>query len=617
MAQSMSAKKEAKVKSLPALPGVYIMIGKSKEILYVGKAVNLRSRVASYFRKTGDDRYAAKFLSSKTNDIDFIVTANEKEALFLEDTLLKKHKPKYNIRLKDSKTYVSIKLTTGEKFPRILTVRQTVKDGSRYFGPYVSSRDVKETIKLIRRIFPLRTCSAAVFNNRVRPCLDYQLGLCSAPATGLITEEKYAQLVRGAVMFLEGRNAELIKSLKAEMNGAATAFKFEEAAKIRDKIRAIEAMLERQVAVAHTRVDQDVFATASSRYGDCVQALFVRDGRVMNSASYHFKDAGLPQDELFSSFISQFYRGDRYVPDEIIISQKLENEKMLREWLTEKSGKKASIIRPSRGARVKLLNMALKNAEEALKKRSPAAAQKNMDAASALKKRLRLASAARAIEAFDISNIGSSQFVGAMVSFKDGEPDKNNYRLFNIKVAEGPDDYAMMKQILQRRYKNTDTPLPDIVLIDGGKGQLNIALAVMNELGLAGKMDVIALAKERAGSDGKKLANERVFLPNVKDPVLLKEGSVPDLLLRRIRDEVHRFAVSYARRRKSKADFSSPLDAVSGIGAKKKKALYERFGSLEGILNASVEELIKTAGITEKLAMAIKEALANNFTKKE
>ncbi|TAN60943.1 excinuclease ABC subunit UvrC, partial [bacterium] len=544
---------------------------------------------------------------------DFIVTANEKEALFLEDTLLKKYKPKYNIRLKDSKTYVSVKLTMAEKFPRILIVRQIKKDGSRYFGPYISSRDVRDTIKLLRKIFPLRACSTAVFSNRVRPCLDYQLGICSAPAVGRISEEKYAELVKGAIMFLEGRNSGLIKSLKTEMDKAAAEFKFEEAAGIRDKIRAIESMLERQIAVTHSHADQDVFSIAENGIGVCVQALFIRDGRLVNSVSHHFKHTGLPAEELMSSFLSQFYRGDKYAPDEVIIPFHLEDEAMLTEWLIEKASRKVKITAASRGTRSRLLRMAFINAKEALSERQTPSDGKNNPALEGLKKRLHLRRTPRVIEAFDISNIGSSHFVGAMVTFKDGAPDKAGYRLFKIKNAGGPDDYAMMKEVLERRYKNEDMPLPDITLIDGGKGQLNIALSVARELGLANKLNIIALAKEKPGINNKAAAGERIFLPNVKDPVLLREGTLPDLLLQRIRDEVHRFAVSYARKLKSKTDFTSPLDAISGIGAKKKKALYEKFGSLEGIMSASVDELAKTHGITKKLAGAIKEAGTNNI----
>lgn len=611
---------EEKLKTIPASPGVYIMKGKGGEVLYIGKAKSLKSRVRSYFQKTGDTRYAVKFLSAKVEDIDYILTANEKEALFLEDTLLKRHKPRYNIRLKDSKTYVSLKITVNEKFPRISLTRQIKKDGARYFGPYVSARDVRETIKFIRSIFPVCVCSPNVFRNRVRPCLDYQMGICSAPAVGLVTEEKYREYVNGAIMFLEGKNKELLKVLKARMNEAAAALNFEEAAKIRDRIAAIEGMLEEQRVVTHRGADQDVFAIARDTDRVLIQILFIRDGRLVNGADYFFEEAGLPDDEVLSSFMTQFYRGDRYVPDEAIIPVCMEDEDVLIDWLSEKKGRKVAITVPVRGDKLKLLEMADSNAKEALRKRAEAKPAGNPEVVEALGKRLHLKNVPVRIEAFDISNIGGKLAVGAMVSFKDGVPDKGSYRLYKIRGVEGPDDYAMMNEVLSRRYRTIEEPpekagmleLPDLILMDGGKGQLNIAVQVLNELGISG-VDIAALAKERAEdvprfSKAKAIKGERVFLPNVKDPIFLKEGSKPDLLLRRIRDEVHRFAISYHRKLRSK-EIGSVLDGIPGIGAKKRKALFDHFNSLEEMAGAPVEEFLKIPGINETLALSIKEAL--------
>lgn len=611
---------EEKLGKLPASPGVYLMKGKKGEVLYIGKAKSLRSRVRSYFRKSGDTRYSVRFLAARVADIDWIVTASEKEALFLEDTLLKQHKPKYNIRLKDSKTYVSIKVTVKDRFPRILATRLVKKDGSRYFGPYVSSREVRELVKLIRRIFPLCVCTESVFRNRVRPCLDYQLGICSAPAVGLISEENYRRLVDGAIMLLEGRDAELVRLLKGRMDAAAQRLDFEEAAKVRDQIDAVNEMLEKQLVVLHGRADRDVFAFARADDTLSMQVLFIRDGRLVNNASYFFPDAGLPDDEALSCFVTEFYRGDRYVPDEVIMPIKVEDIPLVQEWLTEKSGKKVSLTVPARGDKLKLIDMARTNALEAVRKRS-VESEARASTAEELRKRLRLHKAPRTIEAFDISNIGSSHAVGAMAAFRDALPDKSGYRLYGIRSAQGPDDYAMMYEVLYRRYSRTDeaaggVPPPDLILIDGGKGQLNIALGVLKELSVTG-VDVAALAKEApAGADtsvmvkaGKK--GERVFLPNVKDPVLLKEGSRPDLLLRRIRDEVHRFAVSYLWKKKKKDEFTTPLDGIPGVGAKIKKGLLERFGSIEELKNATVDELLKVPGVTGKLAATITEALRN------
>ncbi|MBZ0221065.1 MAG: excinuclease ABC subunit UvrC [Candidatus Methylomirabilis sp.] len=603
---------EEKLAKLPQFPGVYIMKGSSGEVLYIGKAKDLRARVRSYFRESGGDgRYAVRFLSSRTADIDYIVTTNEKEALLLEDTLLKRHKPRYNIRLKDSKTYVSIKITMKEKFPRILVTRQRKKDGSRYFGPYISAREVRDTIKFIRRIFPLCVCSESEFRNRVRPCLDYQIGLCAAPAAGLISEEAYRELVDGAIMFLEGKNRELLKMLREKMKEASAALEFEKAARLRDRILSIEGMLEEQKVVAARAADQDVFAFIRERDSILLQALYIRDGRLTGGSDYFFHDAGLPDEEILSSFIAEYYRGERFVPDEAIVQTELEDRDVLEDWLSEKKGRRVSLTMPQRGGKARLLEMARSNAAEALRKRSEAAASR-AGVLEELQKRFRLKGAPHRIEAYDISNIGGSQAVGAMVAFRDGEPDKDSYRLFRIRGLEGPDDYAMMYQVLSRRFLMEEAGkgpgLPDLVIVDGGKGQLNIAVQALKELGIRG-VEVRALAKDREnGPPVRKDAaskGERVFIPGVKDPVLLKEGSKPDLLVRRMRDEVHRSAISYHRKLRSK-ELGSLLDRVPGIGGKKKKALFERFGDLESILNADIKEIASVPGITERLAADIK-----------
>lgn len=616
---------EEKLKNLPAAPGVYIMKGKNGEVLYIGKAKSLRSRVRSYFRDGGDTRYSVKFITSRVEDIDYIVTANEKEALFLEDTLLKRHKPRYNIRLKDSKTYVSIKLTVQEKFPRILVTRHIKKDGSRYFGPYVSARDVRETIKFIRKIFPICTHSITGFRIKTRPCLDYQLGLCAGPEAGLISEAAYRELVNGAILFLEGRNRELIKILKESMNTASRNLDFEKAAAIRDRVSAIEGMLEEQKVVSHRAVDRDVFAFVREDGSLALQALFIRDGRLLGGADYFFEDSGLPDEEVMSSFIAQFYRGERSVPDEVILPVSLEDASVIGEWISGKRGRKVSLIVPVKGEKLKLLEMAESNAREALRKKHESAAEK-AGVLEGLQKRLHLKNIPERIEAFDISNIGGTRAVGAMVTFTRGEPDKGSYRLFKIKTSEGPDDYAMMREVLSRRYRKAgegekedkaQPPMPDLILMDGGKGQLNIALKVISEFGIK-DVDIVALAKERPDEEGTPMGRhpvpvkgERVYLPNVKDPILLKEGSRPDLLLRRIRDEVHRFAISYHRKLRRKG-LGSILDSVKGIGEKKRNALFERFGDLEGILSADISELVKVPGITEKLALEIREIKAVN-----
>ncbi|MBI5235143.1 MAG: excinuclease ABC subunit UvrC [Deltaproteobacteria bacterium] len=594
---------QAKLKDLPRSPGVYMMKGTNNEIIYIGKAKDLAVRIGSYFKETGDERYAARFLSSKTADIECIVTANEKEALLLEDTLIKRHKPKYNISLKDSKTYVSIKVTVHERFPRIFITRKITHDGSRYFGPYPSAQAVRETVKFLRGIFPLCVCSDHAWKAMTRPCLDYQMGLCPAPAVGLINEADYRKIVDNAIMFLEGKNRALVKGLRSDMKAAAHLLDFEQAVKIRDRLSAIEHMLEGQSVVTHRPVDRDVFAVEGHEAILAVHALFIRDGRLTGNAGFIFENNAAQCPEALSSFITQFYKHERHIPDEVILPFMLDDMETMAEWLGEQKGRKVSFLAPERGERTRLLALAKENALEGLRKKVSSLSA-SQDALAALQKRLRLTNNLRRIEAYDISNISGAHTVGAMAVFLDGQPLKDAYRLFKIRGVAGQDDYAHISEMLTRRFKAQDAKeRPHLILIDGGKGQLNVALAVLSELGVNG-IAVAAIAKDKEGVDLRR-KGERVFLPNVKDPVLLKEGSAPDLLLRRIRDEVHRFAISYNRRLRSKA-IGSILDSVPGIGARKRKALFDRFGDLETIVGANEEELATVTGITKAMAVAIK-----------
>src|SRR3989344_8373814 len=590
------------IKGLPQYPGVYLLKGSKGEVLYIGKAKNIRSRVRSYFRDTSDTRYTIKFLASKVSDIEYLITTNEKEALILEDTLLKKHKPKYNIRLKDDKTYVSIKLTLQEQFPRIFITRQIKKDGSRYFGPYASAQKARETVRFIRQLFPLCTCSPLEFRNRVRPCLDYQLGICSAPCVNFISEAAYKELVDKTILFLEGRNKELLSALKANMLTASDSHEFERAAKLRDQITAIEATLEEQKVVSQKKIDRDIFAHIASDDVLLVQALFIRDGRLAGARDFFFINQEFPVDEALSSFLTQYYSGERFIPDEIVISLPLEDVEIIEGLLSEKKGRRVRLYFPARGERFKLLKMAEANAQEAIRRRAEAAEGKQT-LLEGLQKRLRLRKIPKIIEAFDISNISGKLAVGAMVTFEDAKPNKGRYRLYKIRTLEEPDDYGMMSEVLFRRYKKADKELglPDLILMDGGKGQLNIALTVMKELGI-NDIDIAAIAKEKgqgAGDEGQKEQGEKVYRPNVKDPIILKEGSGADLFIREIRDEVHRFAIRYHKKLRGK--IKSALEEVSGIGKKRRDMLLKHFGSLERIKQASVEDIARVSGITIKI----------------
>jgi len=599
---------EERLKNLPQSPGVYLMKGSKGEVLYIGKAKNIRSRVRSYFRDTSDTRYTIKFLASKVSDIEYLITTNEKEALILEDTLLKKHKPKYNIRLKDDKTYVSIKLTLQEQFPRIFITRQIKKDGSRYFGPYASAQKARETVRFIRQLFPLCTCSPLEFKNRVRPCLDYQLGICSAPCVNFISEAAYKELVDKTILFLEGRSKELLAELKANMLTASDSHEFERAAKLRDQIAAIEATLEEQKVVSGERIDRDIFAHIVSNGDFLIQGLFVRDGRISSARDFFFKSHELPAEEALSSFLAQYYSSDRFIPDEIILPLAVEDKESIEDWLSEKRGKRVTLFIPAKGDRFKLLKMADANAKESIKRRNEALQGKDA-LLDELKKRLHLKKTPKVIEAFDISNISGKLAVGAMVTFEDAKPNKNRYRLYKIKTIKEPDDYGMLKEVLFRRYKKADKELglPDLILMDGGKGQLNIALTVMKELGI-NDIDIAAIAKEKgqgAGDEGQKEQGEKVYRPNVKDPIILKEGSGADLFIREIRDEVHRFAIRYHKKLRGK--IKSALEEVSGIGKKRRDMLLKHFGSLERIKQASVEDIARVSGIS--LAEDIKKTL--------
>ncbi len=594
---------EEKLDILPSKPGVYLMKGKDGKVLYIGKAKNLRSRVRSYFHKSSDTRYTVQFLVSKAFDIDFIVTANEKEALILEDTLLKKFKPRYNIRLKDDKTYVSIKLTVRERFPRILVTRRMKDDGSRYFGPYASAQKVRETIKFLRGIFPLRTCGNAEFNNRVRPCLDFQIGLCGAPAAGHITENAYMELVSETMMFLEGRNLGLVRILKKKMADASRKMDFERAASIRDQIASIEETLREQRVVSSYKKDQDIFAYAVD--GDILlfQVMFIRGGRLVGGRVFSFKYLDIPVEEFFSSFLSQYYSRGNFVPNELILPLSIGDRDVIQEWLTDKKGTKVAITKPIRGIKVSLLKMAEANAKEALKKEGMA--DNNRTLLEELKRRLRLSKMPKTIDAFDISNISGKMSVGAMVSFVDGKPDKKRYRLFKIRLTSGPDDYSMMREVMQRRYiKAVEANMPDLILVDGGKGQLNIALKVFEELGVTVPA-VAAIAKDKE-TVTEAARGEKVYLPFRKDPIILKEDLAPDNFMKRVRDEAHRFAITYHRRLRSKG-MVSMLEDIPGVGPKRRKALLIRFDGLEGLRNASLEEISAITGINQQVAALIKE----------
>ena len=589
-----------KVSSLPDLPGVYMMKSEKGHVIYVGKAKSLRKRVASYFLKTAGQSTKTASLVSHISDIDYMVTSSEVEALILENNLIKRHRPRYNVILRDDKNYPYLRLSS-EEYPKLTVVRGIKKDKAWYFGPYTSATSMRETLRLIRRVFPIRACSDEAFRGRKRPCLNYQIGRCLAPCVGFVSKEDYEGIVNDIRMFLEGKNRELARALGRKMAEASEMLDFESAAKIRDRINAVKKVLERQSITSGKLIDQDYLAVA--RKGDEAQAmvLFVRGGSVIGSKSFPFPKVGESSEaDILTSFITQFYSDEKFIPEEVVVSVDVDDKALIETWLTERKGKTVKLIRPVRGERVKVLEMAIKNAELALKDRLglEETGIKNLDG---LKDALHLKNLPQRIEAFDISNIGGKEAVASMVVFENGRPKKSDYRHFRIKTVEGANDYGMMAEVLLRRYGrlvSEGEKLPNLIMVDGGKGQLNVALSVAKELKLEG-VDIISLAKERGE------ATDRVFVPNVKDAKGIPKDSPVLHLLQYIRDESHRFAITHHKKLRGKNLKKTELLDIPGIGEAKAKALLKQIGSLDKVKEADKEVLSKVKGITKRDAETV------------
>ena len=589
-----------KVKALPDLPGVYIMKDEKGHVIYVGKAKSLKKRVGSYFAKIAGQSVKTLSLVSHVSDIDYIVTSSEVEALILENNLIKRHRPRYNVILRDDKNYPYLRLSV-EEYPRLTVVRSVKKDKAYYFGPYTSATSMRETLRLIRKVFPIRECSDDVFRGRKRPCLSYQIGRCVAPCVELVSREEYGDIVNSVKMFLEGKNRELVRNLEKRMLVASERLDFEEAARIRDRINSVKRVLERQSIVSGKLTDQDYVAAA--RKGDEAQVviLFVRGGAVIGSKSFPFPKAGGTSDsDLLTSFISQFYSEEKFIPEELVVPAQIEEKAVIENWLTERKGKGVKISRPERGEKVKVLDMARKNSELALKDRLGIEEMRNQNM-QGLKDILHLKNLPQVIEAFDISNIGGNEAVASMVVFENGRPKKADYRHFKIKTVLGANDYGMMAEVLLRRYGrlvSVEGRLPDLIMVDGGKGQLNVALSVAKELNMDGP-DIISLAKERGE------VPDRVFIPGVKDAKRIPADSPMLHLLQYVRDESHRFAITYHKKLRGKKLKKSDLLEIPGIGEAKTKALLKHLGSLDKVKEADMEALSKTPGITKRDAEAV------------
>lgn len=588
------------------------------KVIYVGKAINLRNRVRSYFHASAQLNPRTQQLVRRIADIEWIVVGSELEALILEMNLIKKHRPHYNVRLKDDKRYPYIKVHWADPFPKITVTRRMVNDGSRYFGPYTSVWAVHQTLDVLRRIFPYLTCDRVITGEDERACLYYDIKLCTAPCIGAINQDDYRQMIADFCAFLDGRTEPILSRLQQEMEQAAEELRFERAAAVRDQIRAIENVVERQKVVSTDYIDSDVLAMARANGDACVQVFFIRGGKLIGRDYFLLEGASeTPDEDVLAEFIKQFYDQALTVPPQVLLPHEVEEAQIIRQWLSQKrNDQKVEILVPRGGQQRELIQMAAENAAETLqslraqweldKDRQTLALQELQDALS-------LGEPPNRIECYDISNTQGTSAVGSMVVFERGVPSKKHYRRFNIRTVSGPDDFASMEEVLTRRFKRwqagqeavktvgkkPDTAfalLPDLLIVDGGKGQLGRAVKVLEEFNLLGKVPVVGLAKQ----------NEELFLPGRPDSVLLPRNSQGLYLVQRVRDEAHRFAITAHRHRRAKQGLASRLDVIPGIGPVKRKALLAYFGSVEDIRAASVEELCQVPGVNANLAEAIK-----------
>jgi len=583
----------------PATPGIYLMKDKEGKVIYIGKAKNLRSRIMTYFRGA-DSRYMVPFLISKIHDIECIVTETEKEALILENTLIKEHRPRYNVIFRDDKTYFTIRIDVTDPFPRFQLVRRPKKDGAKYFGPYPSSASAKETLRFLQSIFPLRTCRDQELKSRKRPCLEYEIRRCLAPCVGHIDTSSYQRLVKDSMAFMEGRGEKLIADLRARMNDASELLHFEEAAFLRDRITAIEETLEKQSVVSMSSKNRDIFGLYREGILTQVCIVYVRKGKITGKKAIPVLKIQGDISDIISSLVKQYYDNEPYIPDEVIIPVDIEDRMVIKEWLSEKKGRAVVMTVPKKGECLEFLRIAGSNAENVFRTERRA-----MDPSETLMDMVRvlhLKNEPNRIECFDVSNIGGTHAVGSMVTFVDGRPWKAGYRRFRIRTVKESDDYAMMYEVLKRRFSRKEK-LPDMVVVDGGKGQLQVAITVLKDLHVQG-VDVIGLAKGDKERDAHA-GQDHVYCVGKKNPVYIFRWPEVLFFLQRVRDEAHRFAVTYHRKVKHKSDFHSELDAIPGIGAFKKKALLNFFGDIKKIREASVGELQKVKGIGGRRAEKI------------
>ena len=594
------------IESIPKLPGIYIMKDRRSEILYIGKAKVLRNRVRSYFQNSRNFHPRTRMFLGKVDDIKFLTTKTEAEALILESNFIKKHQPKYNVLLKDDKHYPYLRLTTQEKFPRLEVVRRVKKDKATYFGPYTMVKEVRETIRLIYKIFPLRQSKDKLDGSPLRrPCLNHQMGRCLAPCAGLVSSQDYSEIVQDVSLFLKGKNTTLLKDLKTKMEAASVETRYEEAAVLRDKISAVQTVIDKQKIISTSLEDQDVVAYCSEKDQAMVQVLIIRSGKMLGEKIFKLKSRKeMEEDETLSSFLKQYYADESILPAEVLLPHPIEDADLIASWLSEKKGMCVRLEVPVIGKKRELIRMAEENASFAMRMESDKG-EVGTRSLEELQTALNLKHFPEVIEGFDLSNISGSHAVGSMVVFENALAAKSKYRRYKISTVKGIDDYAMLREVMTRRYSRLlkeNAPLPNLILIDGGKGHLNAGHDVLQALNLMDRLDLVCIAK---GKFRNNLVTDEVYLPQQKKPVLFHENSPSRFLMQRIRDEAHRFAISYHRKLRGKKTLESPLELIPGIGKKRRLMLLKKFGSLENIQKASLEALVVLPGITQLLAERI------------
>lgn len=607
--------------SAPAKYGCYLMKDADGKVLYVGKAVNIRNRLRSYFHASAMQNIKTRQMVCRITDIDWIVVGSELEALILEMNLIKKHRPHFNVRLKDDKRYPYIKVHWSKSFPKVTVTRQMVKDGSRYFGPYTSVWAVHQTLDALRRIFPYLTCDRKITGQDERACLYQDIKLCTAPCIGAINQDDYRQVIDDLCQFLSGRTEPIVSRLHVEMQQASSDLQFERAAALRDQIQAIEKVVERQKVISTEYVDSDVIAMARSDGEACAQVFFIRGGKLIGREYFLLDGAeGTPDAEVMSGFLKQFYNQASMVPSQVLLPQEIEELQIIKHWLgSKRQGESFEILVPRKGQQKELIQLAAENAADtlaSLQARWQSERHRQTEALAELQATLDLANPPNRIECYDISNTQGTSAVGSMVVFEQGVPSKKFYRRFNIRSVSGPDDFASMEEVLLRRFNRWQVTqelvgkpgekvdrafaiLPDLILVDGGKGQLSRAVAVLEKYNLLNQIPVAGLAKQ----------NEELYLQNRSEPLLLPKQSQGLFLIQRVRDEAHRFAITSHRKQRTRTGLASRLDSIPGIGPARRKALLSKFGSIQNILSASIEDIASIPGISENLAYSIKTQL--------